>query len=230
MHVASLHPWDLTPTEAVALQRELRGRLVDGAMPSRVRYVAGVDVSGRKDDPMLTAGCVVWDREDGRVVESVSVREPEKFPYVPGLLSFREIPAISKVLEKLQTTPDVIVVDGQGRAHPRRLGIAAHLGLLVDVPTVGAGKSRLCGTYEEPGPEVGAASPLLHQEEVIGQVVRTKPKCKPLFLSAGNRIGLEEAVAVVLQCLRGYRLPEPTRLAHLFVNEARIGAQQASLL
>jgi len=230
VHVASLHPWDLTPTEAVALQRELRGRLVDGAMPSRVRYVAGVDVSGRKDDPMLTAGCVVWDREDGRVVESVSVREPEKFPYVPGLLSFREIPAISKVLEKLQTTPDVIVVDGQGRAHPRRLGIAAHLGLLVDVPTVGAGKSRLCGTYEEPGPEVGAASPLLHQEEVIGQVVRTKPKCKPLFLSAGNRIGLEEAVAVVLQCLRGYRLPEPTRLAHLFVNEARIGAQQASLL
>lgn len=146
---------------------------------------------------------------------------PAEFPYIPGLLSFREIPALLEAWKQLRMRPDAVLVDGQGIAHPRRLGIATHVGLLIDVPTVGVGKSRLTGAHAEVGPLPGDTQPLLDGTEVIGTVLRTKPKSNPLFISPGNNIDLASSVALVRACLRGYRLPEPTRLAHMHVNLVR---------
>lgn len=222
MRYERLHAWDLSPTEAVALQKELRGRLKEVKLdPDSVRLIAGMDVSCTRFDPMLTAGIVLWDRLTGRVVETAFVREPGRFPYIPGLLSFREIPVLLKAWEQLSARPDVVMVDGQGIAHPRRLGIAAHVGLLIDVPTIGVGKSKLTGTHDPVGPHAGDRVPLTDGTEVSGAVLRTKMKSNPLFVSVGNRIDLASAVGLVQDSLRGYRLPEPTRLAHTHVNLAR---------
>ncbi len=227
MHVHSLHPWDLSPAEAIKLQKELGHSIREEPFlePSSARLIGGVDVSCTKENPLLTAGVIVWDRETGSIVDSAFAQAPSPFPYIPGLLSFRELPVLSLALEKLSATPDVLFVDGQGRAHPRRMGIAAHLGLLVDCPTLGVAKSRLCGAYEDPALKRGSRSPLVHQDEVIGQVLRTKDGVSPLCISVGSKMTLENAVDLVLLAGRGYRLPEPTRLAHLFVNEMRV--QQA---
>lgn len=219
------HAWDVTPAAAIGLQNELKTRVrTDIAVPlGSVRLVAGVDVSAAKDDPLLTAGIVVWDRETGRLVETVSAQMPGTFPYVPGLLSFREIPVLLLAVEKLTTEPDVWLVDGHGIAHPRRLGIAAHLGVLLDRPTVGVAKSRLTGAFAEPAAEAGSSAPLTDRGETIGTVLRSKERSNPLFISPGHRIDLPSAVNAVRACLRGYRLPEPTRLAHLHVNAVRRG-------
>lgn len=234
------HGWDMTPAAAIGVQKELRNRLkTDVPLPlESVRLIAGVDVSMSKDDPILTAGIVVWDRVTATIIESVSVQVPATFPYVPGLLSFREIPALLQAVEKLENEPDVWMVDGHGIAHPRRLGIAAHFGLLIDRPTIGIAKSRLTGRYEEPMLAAGSTSKLLDGDEEIGTVYRSKLKSNPLFISPGNLIDLPSAVAILQVALRGYRLPEPTRQAHLFVNEVRTGStatkkpsdSQASLL
>jgi deoxyribonuclease V len=222
---APIHGWDVTPTEAVGIQKELRSRLrtdIPLALDN-VRYVAGVDVSMTKDNPTLTAGIVLWDRTDGTILETASVQTPATFPYVPGLLSFREIPALLQAVAMLTNEPDVWLVDGHGIAHPRRLGIAAHFGLLIDRPTIGVAKSRLTGKFEEPMLAAGSRSDLMDHDEQIGVVYRSKLKSNPLFLSPGNRIDLPSAVKIVEVCLRGYRLPEPTRLAHLHVNSVRTG-------
>ncbi len=240
MHVHQLHPWDLSPKAAIALQRTLAESLTD-AGPFRLetaRRIAGVDVSSSKDSPLLTAGVVVWDRETESVTEAVWAQQPETFPYVPGLLSFREIPVLCAAIAQLSSVPDAFLVDGHGRAHPRRLGIAAHLGLLLDVPTVGVAKSILTGRGEEPGVEAGSHTPLMDGTERIGEIVRLRNHIKPVYVSAGNRITMDDAVELVLACARGYRLPEPTRLAHEHVNLARTtghgmavsGAAQATLL
>jgi deoxyribonuclease V len=224
MKIRSLHPWDLPPAEAIALQKRLAADIRLEPMAQRTpRLIAGVDVSSTKWSPLLTAGIVVWDSEQGAVIDAAHAQMESVFPYIPGLLSFREIPVLALAIDQLTTVPDAMLVDGQGIAHPRRLGIASHLGLLVDCPTVGVGKSKLCGDFTMPADTAGAREPLIHHNETIGTVLRTKPRAKPLFISPGNRITLEESVALVRSCSRGYRLPEPTRLAHVYVNAKRRG-------
>lgn len=229
--IRAIHPWNLSPREAIALQKRLRLEILDIPLPEDypTRFIAGVDVSCTRFDPILTAGVVVWDRQTGNIVETAFAKAKGTYPYIPGLLSFREIPVLLEALAQLQTHPDVFFVDGQGIAHPRRMGIAAHLGLILDMPTVGVGKSRLTGTFAEVGPEAEAMTPLLDDDEQIGMVVRTKARSNPLFLSIGHRINLTAAVRLVQSSLRGYRLPEPTRLAHLYVNAMRTGTSFAPL-
>lgn len=212
----------MAPKEAVALQKELRGRLAHKPVdPGALQVIAGMDVSCTRFNPVLTAGIVLWDRSTERVLEAVSVQRESEFPYIPGLLSFREIPVLLDAWKQLSMRPDAILVDGQGIAHPRRLGIAAHAGLLLDIPTVGVGKSKLTGTHGEVGLDAGDSVALMDGEECIGTVLRTKAKSNPLFISPGNNIDLPSAVELVRRCLRGYRLPEPTRLAHMHVNLVR---------
>jgi deoxyribonuclease V len=221
MKIPRLHGWNVTPKEAVSLQRQLAGR-IDRTKPlGRCELVAGADVSMNRFGKTVVAGVVLWRASTGELVERRSVVEDTSFPYVPGLLTFREAPSLIDAFRKLETEPDVVFVDGQGVAHPRRIGLAALVGLWLGVPSVGCAKTRLCGRFEPPGPEPGSTSPLIDREEVIGEVVRTKARTNPLFVSTGNLIDTAGAVRAVLACLRGYRLPEPTRLAHLYVNEER---------
>jgi len=212
----------MAPKEAVALQKELRRRLAHKPVdPAALHVIAGMDVSCTRFNPVLTAGIILWDRDTERVLEAVSVQRESEFPYIPGLLSFREIPVLLEAWKRLTIRPDAILVDGQGIAHPRRLGIAAHAGLLLGIPTVGVGKSKLTGTHGDVGPNAGDSVPLMDGSEHIGTVLCTKAKSNPLFVSPGNNIDLRSAVEIVRRCLRGYRLPEPTRLAHMHVNLVR---------
>jgi deoxyribonuclease V len=206
------HPWDLDPDEAVALQRRLRPLVqrTNGFDPATVHTVAGVDASYLD---LSRAAVVVLSFPELQVVDQATATRPTTFPYVPGLLSFREAPAVLDALDRLQVAPELLFVDGHGYAHPRRLGIASHLGLYLDLPTIGCAKSRLVGAYDEPGPDPGDQAALYQGKERIGTVLRTKARTNPLFISVGHKIDLETAVALVLRCLRGYRLPEPTRLA-----------------
>ena len=207
-----MHTWDVSPEEAVAIQQRLRAhvRPTNSFTLESLRTVAGVDAAYREGG---RAAVVVLSYPDMRPLEEVVASRETVFPYVPGLLSFREAPAVLDALAKLRTRPDLLIFDGQGYAHPRRLGLAAHLGVYLDMPSIGCAKSRLIGRYDEPGPNPGDRSPLVDRGEVIGAVLRTKPRTNPLFISIGHKIDLDTAVAVVLRCLRGYRLPEPTRLA-----------------
>jgi deoxyribonuclease V len=215
------HPWDLTPSEARKLQTQLAAA-VDTTTPlDRWDVIAAADVSFGRYDKDLAAAVVVVRSDTLEVVEKVGVVRPITFPYVPGLLSYREIPGILEAFERVKTPYDVVLCDGQGIAHPRRLGIASHLGLWLDRPTVGCAKSRLFGVYEEPGPKRGDRSPLTDGEEILGSVVRTKDRVKPLFVSPGHRCDMESAVALVLATSGKYRLPGPARLAHEYVNEVR---------
>ena len=218
----TLHSWDLTPKEAIALQRELAGRVVlQDATAEPVRLVAGVDVSCARFSPCVHAAVILYDLRDDTVVERTSAQAAEAFPYVPGLLSFRELPVVLAAFRSLSAIPDVVLMDGQGIAHPRRLGIASHLGLWLDLPTVGCAKSRLCGEHGEPGKLRGEWSRLMAGDEEIGRVVRTRDRVRPLFVSPGHRVSMERAVQIVLACGRGYRLPEPTRQAHVESNRLR---------
>ena len=225
-HHPTPHRWDLTPTEAVALQRELAAAVdTTTPLPDAWKTLAAVDVSFDRGGDTLYAAVVVVEAGSFALVERVGVASPARFPYVPGLLSFREAPAVLEAFAKLKAKPDLVLCDGQGTAHPRRLGIACHLGLWLDRPTVGCAKSLLCGTYDEPGPRRGDRSPLLHRDEVIGAVVRTRDNVAPLFVSPGHRCDLESAVALVLATTRKLRLPVPTRMAHDYVNQVRRAAK-----
>jgi deoxyribonuclease V len=214
MKVRRVHAFEgLTPKEAVALQRRLAGRVRrSGPLPRRLTRVAGVDCSIARDG-RLHACIVLCDAPDWRVVESHDAAGDPPMPYVPGLLSFREIPILLDTLRRLRGRPQVILVDGQGVAHPRGLGLAAHLGLFLDVPTIGVAKSRLCGEHADPGPERGDEAPLRLEGRRIGSVLRTRARVKPLYISVGNRVGLRPAVRAVLACTPRYRLPEPIRHA-----------------
>ncbi len=211
--IVKRHDWHLTPAEAVALQRELAGQAVIRDEFGPVRTVAGVDV-GFEDRGAVTRGAVALLAADSlELLDHVVARRPTEFPYVPGLLSFREVPVILDALAKLATTPDLVLCDGQGTAHPRRFGIACHLGVLTDLPTIGVAKSRLCGEHE-PVPEAkGAWIPLWHKGEIIGAVVRTRSRVRPLYISPGHRVSLDSAIAWTLRCTTRYRLPETTRHA-----------------
>jgi deoxyribonuclease V len=194
--------------EAIRIQKRLRSRVIRrGTIKPRI--VAGADVSYKGD----VARAVIVLLRDLEPVEQVVVDEEVPFPYIPGLLSFREIPPLLSAWKKIRMVPDVVIVDGQGIAHPRRFGIASHLGLVLGVPTIGCAKSRLCGEFEEPGPKRGSWSSLTHQGEAIGAALRTRDGCNVVYVSVGHRVSLESAISVVLACAPRYRLPEPQRLA-----------------
>jgi deoxyribonuclease V len=214
MKARSLHGWDLTPKEAIALQTALRGRVVRKDRIGAVRRVAGVDVGFEQDGRVTRAAVAVLDFPDLALVEQVVVRAATAFPYVPGLLSFREAPAVLAAFEEIRVAPDLILYDGQGIAHPRRFGIASHVGLLLDCPSIGVAKSRLVGEHRMPATRRGAWTPLRDAGEVIGAVLRTRAGVKPLYVSIGHRVSLETAVRWTLACVTRYRLPETTRWAH----------------
>lgn len=214
MRVRRLHPFEgVMPKDAVRLQRRLAARVeARGRFCRKLRRVAAADCSPARDGT-LHACVVICEAPDWEVVEVAHAAATPAMPYVPGLLSFREAPIVLAALRRVRAKPDVLLVDGQGLAHPRGLGIATHLGLHLEVPTIGVGKSRLVGEHEEPGPALGDWSPLTHDGRRIGVVLRTRERVKPLYVSVGHRIGLMPAVRVVLACVTKYRLPEPIREA-----------------
>jgi deoxyribonuclease V len=223
MRIKALHRWDLAPPEAEALQRELADR-VDARTPlTQCRLVAGADVAYDDAANRYYAGVVVVRLPELDVIERVSAIGGSPFPYVPGLLSFREAPVLLEAFAKLQVEPDAVMFDGQGYAHPRRFGLACHLGLWLERPCLGCAKSRFIGTHREPGPRRGDLAALIDRQEVIGNVVRTRDGIKPVYVSVGHRIDLPGAVRVVLETCAGYRVPEPTRQAHLHVTALRRG-------
>ena len=212
LNQAIAHRWDLAPREAVVLQRELAGRVRCEDDHGPWRTVAGVDVGLRHG--VARAAVVVLSYPTLQEVAHAVAEAPVTFPYVPGLLSFREAPVALAALAQLDALPDVLIFDGQGCAHPRRLGIASHVGVLLDWPTVGCAKSRLCGQHQGLDTERGSQAPLMDGEERIGVVLRTRHAVRPVYVSVGHRVSLESAVALVLACGAGYRLPEPIRRAH----------------
>jgi deoxyribonuclease V len=211
-----LHSWNLGPEQAIALQRELARRVIrEDRLPAEIHYIAGVDMAINETNGLARAAVVLLSYPALEPVEQHVYEEPIRMEYIPGLLSFRELPCVLGALARLKQEPDLIMVDGQGIAHPRRLGIASHLGLWLDLPTIGCAKSVLRGHYNEQalGESVGSWTPLLDEGEVIGAALRTREHVKPLIISIGHRISLESCLHYVLACCRGYRLPEPTRLA-----------------
>lgn len=219
MQINTLHEWSLTPTEAIALQKQLAGRL-DNTRPlnlADVHLVAGVDVSVKRDGSgqnISQAAVVVLTFPELKVVETVCWQMPTPFPYIPGLLTFREGPVLQEAFSALEHTPDAFVFDGMGIAHPRRIGLAAHLGLWLEKPAIGIGKTRLFGQHEEPPDERGAWSPLTDHDDTIGAVLRTRAGVRPVYVSSGNLIDLPGALRLTLACTTRYRLPEPVRAAH----------------
>jgi len=214
MHLEHVHRWNVTTAEARAIQESLRDEVVRQDRLGEIRQVAGVDVGFEQAGRITRAAVAVLGFPDLEVRARAIARQPTSFPYVPGLLSFREIPAVLAAMEELQDLPDLLLCDGQGLAHPRRFGIACHLGVLTNLPSIGVAKSRLLGEAVDPGPEKGSWEPLLDHGEVIGAVVRTRSRVKPLYVSIGHRVSLETAIRYLLACTPRYRLPETTRHAH----------------
>lgn len=208
------HSWALTPRQAIALQKLLRDKVVRGDRLGAVRHVAGTDVGFEQSGAVSRAAAVVLTYPGLELADYSIARLPTRFPYVPGLLSFREAPVVLAALDALRVKPDLILCDGQGIAHPRRMGIASHIGILRDIPTIGVGKTRLTGSHEEPRQQRGAWQPLIDHDEIIGAVLRSRVHTRPIFVSIGHRISLETAVQYVLACTTRFRLPETTRWAH----------------
>jgi deoxyribonuclease V len=213
--VERLHDWQVDYTAALETQLRLAAQVSRWGEVIAPRFIAGVDISVGKALGMATGAVVILDYPELRLVETKIVKGKLGFPYIPGLLSFREAPLILSACQQLTVTPDLILVDGQGIAHPRRLGLASHLGLFLDTPTIGCAKSRLCGSNEMPADEPGSYAELVDKGEIIGTVLRTRTGVKPIYVSIGHKVDLSTAIHWVLNCCRGYRLPEPTRLAHL---------------
>ena len=209
------HAWNLSTQDAIALQNELALQVVLEDRLGEVQYVAGVDMAINEEHEMARGAVVLLSYPDMEIVEKHVYEEPIRMPYVPGLLSFREAPAVLGAFRQLRQKPDLVMVDGQGIAHPRRLGIGAHVGLWLGIPTIGCAKSILSGHYDKDalGEEAGAWVPLIYKKETIGAVVRTRTRVNPLFISPGHLISIETSVRYVLACGKGYRLPEPTRQA-----------------
>lgn len=214
MKIQFTHPWILSPAEAMAVQQALRPHLTLTDQLGTVQRVAGVDVGFEAAGTVTRAAIAVLSFPELDLLETVMARRPTTFPYIPGLLSFRELPAVLEALERLREPPDLLVCDGQGIAHPRQFGIACHLGLLTDLPAIGVAKTRLCGAHAEPPDQRGAWTPLWLRDEPIGAVLRSRPGVKPLYISPGHRISLLTAMDYVMRCCTRYRLPETTRHAH----------------
>jgi deoxyribonuclease V len=223
MEIPDKHPWNVTYKEAVRIQKCLKDKVILKKINKRIKYVAGLDVSYAKGSNKMWAGVIVLDFPSLGKTEERWSQKKVSFPYIPGLLSFREIPALINALRKIEIEPDLIFCDGQGIAHPRGLGLASHLGVLLNKPTIGCAKSLLVGKYNQVGEHKGDYVYLRHQNRVIGAVVRTKSKVKPIFISPGYGIMLNDCIKFVLETCLTYRIPEPTRQAHLLVNSVRSG-------
>ncbi len=236
MRTKILHSWNLSYSEAIELQKRLAGQVQLTPLKKQPKLIAGIDCAFSKDGKKIIAAVVVLKLPDFVPVETTTALRKVTFPYIPGLLSFREAPVCIAAVEKLQKEPDVFIIDGQGIAHPRRLGLAAHLGLFFDKPTIGCAKSRLTGTFEDPPPQKGSSSllkdkkrwktetshePRVANDEIIGAVVRTRANVKPVFVSVGNKCLLKDAIKITLDSTTKYRLPEPTRLAHQLVSKLK---------
>lgn len=224
LNLRLLHSWDVAYQEAVSIQNTLKKELIlhDGIKTGPVNIIAGADISYGRGSDLFFAAVVLLSYPDMQPIDEVHAIARVSFPYIPGFLSFREGPVLLKAFENLQQAPDLVMFDGQGIAHPRGIGLAAHLGLFLDIPAIGCAKSRLCGEHREPGPFPGDHEDLFYQGQVIGSVLRTKARVRPVFVSPGHLISLERSREVTMKCCRGYRLPEPIRQAHLAVNRLRI--------
>lgn len=207
------HPWNLTESEALMLQKELAGKVICEGILNDIKYIAGVDVAYDEKNDKQIAAVVILEPNTFEVIETSIAEDVTHFPYVPGLFSFRELPSIIKALSNVKTKPDLIVCDGHGIAHPRRFGLASHLGILFDIPTIGCGKTLLHGQAEEPGIKRGDFTPLIDNGEIIGNILRTQDNIKPLYVSIGHRISLQTACEWILRLSPKYRLPETTRQA-----------------
>lgn len=219
--------WNLTPREAVRLQERLRARVVLEDDFRLIRFVAGADMAFDPQTDLAFAGVIVYSFPPLVEVERQMARRKLRFPYVPGLLSFRETPVLLAAFARLRTAPDLILIDGHGRAHPRLFGIACHIGVLFDKPTIGCAKSLLVGEYDEPAPKAGSVAPLFLHDERVGIVLRTRENVKPIFVTQGHRVSLNTAVELVRQCLDGFRIPKPTREADHYVRELRRAYQRS---
>jgi len=215
----NLHSWKVSPGEAIQLQNELKGKISLKKSFNKVKKVAGADVSYYQNK--MIAGVIVFEFPNLKVIERQFFISPINLPYIPGLLTFREGPSLLEAFVKIKNEPDIILFDGQGIAHPRRMGIATHLGLFLDKPTIGCAKSRLSGKYTSVGEEKGDYALLKEGEEVLGAVLRTRRKVKPIFISPGYKIDLSNSIEIVLKCTEKYKLPIPVREAHIFVNQIR---------
>ena len=218
--------WNLTPLEAMRLQETLRERVEREDRFGTLQFVAGADLAFDPETNLAFAGVIVYQFPQLREVERRMARRTLRFPYVPGLLSFRESPVLLAAFEQLRVEPDLILVDGHGIAHPRRFGIACHLGLLLDRPTIGCAKSILVGEAAEPGVRAGSTAPLVDKGETVGIVLRTRDRVKPIYVTTGHRVSLQSAVRIARQCLDGFRIPKPTREADHFVRDLRRAYQE----
>jgi deoxyribonuclease V len=222
-----LHPWDLSPQEAIALQYRLVGRVVLRPLPKGIHLVAGADVGYGRHGDRAAAAVAVHSLPRLDLVELVQVEERVSFPYIPGLLSFREIPPLLSAFRKLRHQPEVVLCDGQGLAHPRRLGLASHLGLWLGLPAIGCAKTRLVGAHGEPGPSRGQYRSLTHRGERVGMALRTRTGVKPIYVSPGHLVDIDGCRRLVLRCCRGFRIPEPIRTAHQAVHGRRLRTPSA---
>ncbi|HWP49181.1 MAG TPA: deoxyribonuclease V [Candidatus Limnocylindrales bacterium] len=224
MNYKNLHPWDVDPNQAIQIQKQLRDQLILQKTQEIYRRIAGADVSYDKGSDILYAAVVVLELPNLQIIEEASAVGRSTFPYIPGLLVFREAPILLKAFEKIHQEPDVIMFDGQGIAHPRGIGIASQMGLWLDKPCIGCAKSKLFGDYREAdlGPKAGSYTPLTYRGKIIGAVLRTRDNVSPVFVSAGHKIDLATSIELVLKSCQGYRIPEPTRQAHNLVNKIRV--------
>jgi len=215
----NLHSWEVNPQETIKIQKDLKSNISLKKSFSKIDKVAGADVSYYKNK--MIAGVIVFEFPNLKIIERQFFVSPVNFPYIPGLLTFREGPSLLAAFKKIKNEPDIILFDGQGIAHPRRMGIATHLGLFLNKPTIGCAKSRLSGEYTSVGEEKGDYALLKEGKEVLGAVLRTRKRVKPIFVSPGHKIDLSNSIEIVLKCTEKYKLPIPVREAHLFVNQIR---------
>ena len=229
MKYVNLHPWNLQYSEAIKIQQELRDQLVLEAPKIDLKLVAGADVSYSKGADVFFSSVIVLEMPGMNIIEEATAEGNVNFPYIPGLLSFREAPVLIKAFEKVKTIPDAIIFDGQGIAHPRGVGLASHMGLVLDLPSIGCAKKNLVGSYKPVGGEVGDHTPIEFRGDVVGAALRTKSNVKPVFVSPGHKMDIPSAIEIVMKTCRGYKLPEPTRQAHLLVNRARTSRSSQGL-
>ncbi|MBU1627451.1 deoxyribonuclease V [bacterium] len=222
MKIENLHSWNISYKEAVKVQEELSSKIKLIPYEGLPKIIGGADVSYSKNEEELLAVIVLLSYPGFEIVESTSYISKVFFPYIPGLLSFRELPPLIKAYEKLDNIPDILILDGQGIAHPRYFGLASHAGAYLNIPTIGCAKKKLCGDYKIPKDKPGETSPLIYKERIVGSVIRTRKNCKPIFVSPGYMMDIQSSIRIIKLCLTKYRIPEPTRIAHLLTKNSRI--------
>jgi deoxyribonuclease V len=213
--IKDLHPWDISFKDAVRIQEELSVKVKLEPYNRILKLIGGADVSYCKKEDKFIAVIVLLEYPGFEIVENSIYEGKTTFPYIPGLLSFRELTPLIKAYEKLENTPNILILDGQGIAHPRFFGLASHAGLSLNIPTIGCAKKRLCGIYKLPGENKGDHSPLFYKDRAVGNVLRSRQNCKPIFISPGHLIDIESSLRIIKSCITKYRIPEPTRIAHL---------------